>query len=254
MSKKVALQVENLSLKNRSNSYILEDISFTIKSGQFIVLAGCNGSGKSMLLRTLKGLTKHHGGKIIIEGEDLSLKSEKRNREIGLVFQDADTQIVGQTVERDLLFGLENLAIPLEQRRAKVEKTASLLQISDLLLRSPRTLSGGERRKVAIGGVLVMEPHLIMLDEPFANLDYPGVVQVLRSLLALKESGKTIIVATHEIEKILAYSDSVILLNKGRVAFQESPALALTHVEKYGVRRPMFRGVSLEVEELTWLN
>jgi len=254
MQKKPVLEVEHLSFSIGKEHHILRDISFSINQGDFIVLSGKNGAGKSILMRCLKGLMQPDAGSITIDGEDLTGRPKKRNRSIGLVFQDADTQLVGQTVERDILFGLENLNIGVKERTVRMQQVIRLLGLAPLLHQRPRTLSGGERRRLAIAGVLVMQPHVIMLDEPFANLDYPGIVQVLESLVELKKQGTTILVATHEIEKLLAYADSMLLLDAGRVVTQSHPQQVLEIVEEFGVRRPRFHGKPIPVGDLTWLN
>jgi biotin transport system ATP-binding protein len=250
---KPALDLHNLSFSIGKEHHILKDITFSIGKGEFVVLGGRNGTGKSMLMRIIKGLLQPSGGTIFIDGVDLSRKPKTRNRSVGLVFQDADAQVVGQTVERDILFGLDNLGITGQERSARLDDTVSLLGLQSVLHQRPRTLSGGERRRLAIAGVLVMKPHVLMLDEPFANLDYPGIVSVLESLVALKEQGITILVATHEIEKVLAHADSLMLLDQGVIAAQGDPAMVLDVVGDYGIRRPHFKGTPIEVGELTWL-
>ena len=138
--------------------------------------------------------------------------------------------------ERNRAIASSNLGLSSEQAE-RVAEVSRLLNLSHLLNERPRSLSGGEQRRVAIGGVLVMAPKILLLDEPFANLDWDGVRQVLSSLLRLKESGVTIVVATHEIEKIYPLSDSLILLEGGEVVAQGSPPKLLEVVEEYGVRK-----------------
>ena len=253
MSKQRALEVSGLSYRATKEKQILFDLSLSVEAGSLTVLTGKNGSGKSVLMRCIKGLLQPESKLIRVEGEELSRRPRSRNRRIGLVFQDADTQLVGQTVERDILFGLENLQVPHQERTLRMERVTKLLGLAPFLHQRPRTLSGGERRRLAIAGVLVMHPKILMLDEPFANLDYPGIVQVLESLVALKREGTTIIVATHEIEKLLAHADSMILMDNGRIVTQDTPVQVLDVVESFGVRRPASRGKPIPVGELTWL-
>ncbi len=245
---KTILETKGLSFSFPGKKEVLKEISLTISGGELVLLCGRNGSGKSLLLRSLKGLLSPIKGTILIDGDDLSRHPKKRNRAIGLVFQDAETQMVGQSVERDLRFGLENLKVDLAEQEERVAEVANLLNLSHLLNERPRSLSGGEQRRVAIGGVLIMAPKILLLDEPFANLDWDGIRQVLASLVKLKESGVTIVVATHEIEKIYPLSDSLILLDEGEVVAQGTPQNLLEVVENYGVRRP-----SLE-EIASWSN
>jgi biotin transport system ATP-binding protein len=241
---KTILETKELSFSFPSKKEVLREISISVGEGELVLLCGENGSGKSLLLRALKGLLSPIKGTISIEGRDLSRQIKERNRAIGLVFQDAETQMVGQSVERDLRFGLENLKIELNEQNRRVEEVAQLLNLSHLLKERPRSLSGGEQRRVAIGGVLIMEPKILLLDEPFANLDWEGIKQVLASLASLKQAGVTIVVATHEIEKIFSLSDSLILLEKGEVVAQGSPLALLEVVERYGVRRPTLEEIA----------
>ena len=173
------LTLQNLSFGFEKNKPILSDISLTVERGSFTLITGPNGSGKSILLKLIKGLLKPTGGTILLEDLDVTGQSKKRLRAIGLVFQDAETQIVGQTVERDILFGLENLGLPLAEQQERLDGIVQLLDLKEQLSQRPRTLSGGEKRRLSIAGVLVMKPKLLIMDEPFANLDYPSVVRVL---------------------------------------------------------------------------
>jgi biotin transport system ATP-binding protein len=247
------LEAKDISFSFGNSKPILKEVSFTVGAGKFVVLTGRNGSGKSVLLKCLKGLYQPTKGSISIDGEDFSKLPKRRNSSIGLVFQDAESQMVGQTVERDILFGLENLGIEGDERRRRFEDVVGLLGLSPLLNQRPRTLSGGEKRRLAIAGVLVMDPHVLILDEPFANLDLTGVRQVLEALVALHAKGHAIMVVTHEIEKVLAHADQLILLDGGRVIGDDKPSRVLSLVEDYGVRRPSFQGRPVPLEALTWL-
>ncbi|MGI6467046.1 MAG: energy-coupling factor ABC transporter ATP-binding protein [Sphaerochaetaceae bacterium] len=253
MSNQVACSVKDLVLSINKDKLILDNVSFEITKGSLTCLTGANGAGKSLLMRSIKGLLKIDSGSIFVDQKDLTQKSKKRNLEIGLVFQDADTQIVGQTVKQDLLFGLQNLQLEADEQQRRVDYVTSLLNIEDLLDKRPRALSGGEKRKVAIGGVLVMKPKIVMLDEPFANLDFSGVVQVLKGLLKLKEEGITTLIATHEIEKVLYHCDSIIILDKGKVGYKGDVVSSLPLLEDFGIRRPIVGNTPLDISELTWL-
>jgi len=243
------LKLENLSFGFEKTKPILSDISFTIERGSFTLITGPNGSGKSLLLKCIKGLLKPTSGTIYLDGVEVTRSGKKRLTSIGLVFQDAETQIVGQTVERDILFGLENLELPLSVQQERLTAVVQLLDLTKQLSQRPRTLSGGEKRRLSIAGVLVMEPKLLIMDEPFANLDYPSVVQVLKTLLQLKEEGHTIVLVSHEVEKILAYTDDVIILSGGKVAAQGPPSSVRSLFPKHGVYVPL----DTPLEELTWL-
>ena len=247
------MTVRDLSLTFDGSQPILSHVSLSLNRGELVVVAGPNGSGKSMLMRCLKGRVAQSAGNILLGERDVSKLPKERNRAVGLVFQDVDTQVVGQTVRRDILFGLENLELPLTERTTRCDQALQRLGLEEVAHRRPRTLSGGERRRLAIAGVLAMQPHLLILDEPFANLDYPGVVQVLQALVALHQGGQTVVVVTHEIEKLLAHADALVLMNGGTVVAQGHPEEVLPLVESAGVRRPRHRDEPLELKELTWL-
>lgn len=242
------LTVENLNLTLGGDKKILHRVSFQVNSGETLLLCGKNGSGKSVLLRALKGLIPIDDGTIFLDGKELSRKPKKRNKDIALVFQDTDTQIVGQTVYKDLMFGLDNIGIKIGESERRIDEVASLLSISHLLHNNPMHLSGGEKRRVALGGVLVMKPRIIFLDEPFANLDYPGIIGVIDSIIALQLSGATIVIATHEIEKIAAHCDSLLVLDKGKVVSFGDAKERLHVATQYGVRVPH----NIPFEELSW--
>lgn len=243
------LKLENLSFGFEKTKPILTDISFAIERGSFTLITGPNGSGKSLLLKCIKGLLKPTSGTIHLDGTDVTHSEKRRLTSIGLVFQDAETQIVGQTVERDILFGLENLELPLSVQQERLDAVVTLLDLTKQLKQRPRTLSGGEKRRLSIAGVLVMQPKLLIMDEPFANLDYPSVVQVLKTLLQLKTEGHTIVLVSHEVEKILAYTDDVIILSEGKVAAQGPPSSVRSLFSQHGVYLP----TNIPLEELTWL-
>lgn len=247
------LEVNNLCFEFNSDKQILNKISFNINKGELCLIAGANGSGKSILLKCLKGLLKPTHGSIKCDGLDISSKSKARRSLFGLVFQDADSQIVGQTVEKDLKFGLENLQVSYDEQLKRIDNISQLLSLDDKLKMRPRNLSGGEKRRLAIAGVLVMEPKIIFMDEPFANLDYPGVVQVIKTIILLKESGHTILIVSHEIEKCAAHADRLILLEEGKLIADGPIEENLSQLPMHGVFIPTNRGSILPLEDLTWL-
>ena len=209
------LQIDNLTL-SIGGRLILDGISMALESGTFAALCGHNGAGKSQLLRCIKGLSKPKSGKILINGTEAEEK--KRMREIALVFQSAEMQIVSQSVEKDIAFGPENMGLDRSEVERRVEAALDLMGLKDKAKQRPDTLSGGELRKCAIAGILAMEPDVILLDEPFANLDYPSTLTVIRSLIALHEKGYSIIVVSHDAEKFLAHTDTLFIMQNGRIA------------------------------------
>ena len=169
-----------------------------------------------------------------------------------MVFQDADSQIVGETVYEDVAFGPQNLRLDhreIDRRVAGALKSVGLAEISK---QRPHLLSGGEKRRLAIAGVLAMQPRVIVFDEPFSSLDYPGVRQVLQQILALHRCGHTIVVTTHDLEKVIAHANRLLLMHRGRVVRDGSPGEVMTEVENFGVRQPCAMRLGQEVA--SWLN
>ncbi len=209
-----ALEVRNLSLRI-NGQMILDDLSLDLEEGSFTALCGRNGAGKSQLLRILKGLRKPDSGRILIDGSECS--AQERMKRVALVFQNAEMQIVSQSVEKDIAFGPENMGLDRAEVRRRVEEALSLMGLESKAKQRPQTLSGGELRKCAIAGILAMTPDVILLDEPFANLDYQSTLTVIRSLLTLHEKGYTILVVSHEAEKFLAHTDNLVIMDEGKI-------------------------------------
>ncbi len=244
-----------LEVRELSRSYgvvkVLEGVSLRFPSGTFTIIAGPNGSGKTQLMRHLNGLLKAQSGCILLEGEDIRGDLPAARRRIGLVFQNADSQMVGQTVRSDISFGPENLKWPRLKINKAVESVLSELSLQELKNRHPHTLSGGEKRRCVLAAVLVMDPDIIVLDEPFTGLDHKGVKDVLSDITRLHRLGKTIILITHDLEKALAHADTLILMEKGRVMAEGRPEELIHRVEEFGIRRPW--GKERSVESMTWL-
>lgn len=241
------LSVDNLSF-SIDGTKLLTNISFSLEKGSLTLVAGKNGSGKSMLLKCLKGLEKPDEGTISIEGKALK-KERERMRAFGLVFQDTSLEIVGSTVKKDIAFGLENL----KMERAKIEETTnrmiSLFNLEKLQNLPPSVLSGGEKRRLSIAGVLAMEPQVILMDEPLANLDYPSIKMVLSTLLELKKKGITTVIVSHEAEKLLSLTDNTIILSEGRISGIGKSREMMKELRENEVYLPP----KAEFEDLSWL-
>ncbi|MCD4722445.1 MAG: energy-coupling factor ABC transporter ATP-binding protein [Desulfobacula sp.] len=216
----------------------IKNISVSISKGEFIILAGKNGSGKTTFLRHLNGLLLPDSGKIFVNGYDVSKHLVQTRKTVGMVFQDADTQIVGDTVFDEVAFGLENLNVKRTQINEKVTQVLEDLNLFHLKERNPSTLSGGEKRKLAIAGILVMNPEIIVFDEPFSNLDYPGTIQVLSTIIDLNRSGHTIIIATHDVETVICEATRIIIMEDRQIKKDGNPLDMIKHLESHGVREP----------------
>ena len=241
-----ALEIENLSL-SISGKKILDDISLQLERGSFAALCGRNGAGKSQLLRCMKGLRKPDEGRILIGGIEAGEKD--RMRKCALVFQNAQRQIVSQSVEKDIAFGPENMGLDKAEVKRRVEYALHLMGLEDKAKQRPQTLSGGEMRKCAIAGILAMEPDVIFMDEPFANLDYPSTLTVIRSLITLHEKGYTLLVVSHEAEKFLAHTDTLFIMEGGKLKEAGDSQKLFSQLSDYDIYLPS--GASFG--DLTWL-
>lgn len=239
--------MEKLSVKNICKGFntlngrreVLKNVSFELDKGTFTVIGGENGSGKSLLMSIIAGLETADSGNVESFGRT------------GLVFQEAETQILGETPEEDIAFGPKNLGWSRERIKAAV---ADALEKTGLTAKKDfpaRFLSGGEKRRLAVACMLAMDLPLIILDEPYANLDFGGVRQVNALLRDLKAQKKTIILLTHEIEKCLALADRFIVLFRGEKVFDGLPEeIVGTDVEDWNIKNP-FNSYN-RLENLVW--
>jgi biotin transport system ATP-binding protein len=246
------LHAEELSHHFPDGTLAIDRVNFHVNRGEFLLLMGRNGSGKTVLIRHLNGLYKPTGGEVFLEGQPIRHNLRETRRRIGLVFQDADSQIVGQTVWRDIAFGPENLRLDREEIERRVEAALCLLSLEHLRDQRPHLLSGGEKRRLAIAGVFAMDPDIIILDEPFSNLDFEGVRQVLEGILALHRKGHTIILVTHDFEKSAAHAQRVVIMDQGKIAADGPPEEIAGILGDFGIRVPF--GPDRSMESLTWLN
>ena len=207
----------------------LDDVSLTIHDGEFIGLIGHTGSGKSTLVQHLNGLILPTSGKITVDGMDLAEKGTDRRairRRVGLVFQYPENQLFEETVAKDIAFGPKNLGLDEEEidRRVRTAMRRVALDYDKLAQRSVFELSGGQMRRVAIAGVLAMEPQTLVLDEPCAGLDPRGREEILGLISDLhRESGATIVMVSHSMDDVAALAERVIVMNHGKVAMDGTP-------------------------------
>ena len=253
------IEVKNLSKTFTTFSgtvTALNNVSLSIPEGCCTVIGGENGSGKSVLVSILAGLETQDAGEIIFDLEKTEASSSKKDgpqNPVGLVFQEAETQILGETPREDIAFGPKNQGRSKEEIQAAVENALNKTGLSQKADFPARFLSGGEKRRLAVACMLAMEKPVIILDEPYANLDFTGVKQVNALISELKKDGKTVVILTHEIEKCLALADRFIVLFRGNKVFDDSPQKALEQPEKlenWNIRNPFQSYDSLK--DLRW--
>lgn len=243
----------------------LDDVSLEIAEGECVVIGGENGSGKSVLMQIIAGLME--GDKAFVNpvefprssrsvsGDEASETSSdpcvQVDGRVGLVFQEAETQILGETPAEDIAFGPKNLGWKKDQVQTAVREALEQTGLTDKADFPARFLSGGEKRRLAVACMLAMKLPTIILDEPYANLDFGGVKQVNKLIRQLKTEGKTVIILTHEIEKCLGLADRFVVLFRGKKVFDGTPGMGLRHnLEAWNIRNPL---VSYgKVEDLIW--
>ena len=221
----------------------LDDVSLEIAEGECVVVGGENGSGKSVLMQIIAGL---------MEGDKTSGEATVAvEGRVGLVFQEAETQILGETPAEDIAFGPKNLGWKKEEVQAAVQETLEKTGLTEKADFPARFLSGGEKRRLAVACMLAMKLPTIILDEPYANLDFGGVKQVNKLIRQLKAEGKTVVILTHELEKCLGISDRLVVLFRGKKVFDGTPEEGLKqNLEEWNIRNPLVSYKS--VKDLIW--
>ena len=224
------IEVKDLSFRYVKEEQTINNVSFNINKGEFICILGHNGSGKSTLAKLLVGLLKAKRGKILINGIELNEDTvDELRKEMGIVFQNPDNQFVGVTVKDDIAFGLENRCVKYDEMKEKVEKYAKLVRMEDFLDRNPEELSGGEKQRVAIAGILAMNPELIIFDESTSMLDPKGVREIIEIIKELKGK-KTVISITHNLDEA-SFADRVIVMNQGKIVLDDTPKNVFKNID-----------------------
>ena len=242
------IEVKNLSYRydHKSEDYILKDVSFHVKQGEWLSIVGHNGSGKSTTVRLIDGLLEAESGDIIISGDKLTADNvwEKR-RQIGMVFQNPDNQFVGATVEDDVAFGLENQGMDYPMMVKRVHEALELVGMQNFKEREPARLSGGQKQRVAIAGVVALQPDIIILDEATSMLDPEGRLELIRTVKKIKDKNHlTVISITHDLDEI-SLSDRVLLMKNGQVESTATPRELFSRpdLEDLGLDQPFVNQV-----------
>lgn len=256
-----AVETKNLTYKysvgTPFETTAVDDVNVTIEKGEFVGIIGHTGSGKSTLIQHLNGLLKQTSGDVIINGRNIWSKDVNIRDirfEVGLVFQYSEHQLFEETVYKDIAFGPKNMDLSPEEVDKRVREAAASMGITDDMLdRSPFDLSGGQKRRVALAGVIAMEPQILILDEPAAGLDPIGRDTVLEKISEYhKNSGTTILLVSHSMEDIVKYAGKVLVMNRGRLFCYESVDNVFSkskEIQMIGLDVPQITRLSLMLKE-----
>ncbi len=247
------IDVEKLSFsyddeETQEKKYVIKELDLHIDKGSFVAVLGHNGSGKSTFAKHLNGILLPSGGKVFIDGMDTQVEENTFDirSTAGMVFQNPDNQIVAAVVEDEVAFAPENLGIPSDEIRHRVDECLEIVNMSEFAKSTPSRLSGGQKQRIAIASVLAMEPQIIILDEPTAMLDPKGRQEVMKTIKKLnRERGMTVVLITHYMEEA-ALADRVVVMEKGKVVIDDVPKKVFSEVEK-------IKKIGLDVPQVTEL-
>ena len=252
----MSIKIENLTHiympKTPFEKKALDNINLTIEDGEFLALIGHTGSGKSTIIQHLNGLLEASSGNILVDNIDITNKETKLTdirKKIGLVFQYPEYQLFEETIEKDIAFGPNNLGLSSEEVSNRVKKSMEMVGLDYEAYRnvSPFDLSGGQKRRVAIAGVIAMEPKVLILDEPTAGLDPKGRDDILEQIKILHQEYKmTIVLVSHSMEDVANLAERIVVMNKGKIALLGKPAEVFKNID-------ILESIGLAVPQVTYL-
>lgn len=221
------IEIKELSFSYDSKPFI-DNLDLKINDGEMVGIIGNTGCGKSTFVRLIAGLIKSDSGKIIIDGDDITDKKFNKKilrRKLGIVFQFPEMQLFEQTIEKDIFFGLKQYKLTYDEKYKRAKEALELLGLDfeKIKDKSPLALSGGEKRKVAVAGILVCKPRYLIFDEPIAGLDCNSRDNFMKLLLALKQNGTTIIIISHNTDYLAEYADRILVMDGGKIILDDKP-------------------------------
>lgn len=222
---------------------VIENLNLNIEKGSFTAVLGHNGSGKSTLAKLTNGILFPQQGKVLVDGSETKPDDSifDIRKKVGMVFQNPDNQIVASIVEEDVAFGIENLGVPPQECRRRVDEAMKTVGIYEQRLKAPHKLSGGQKQRVAVAGIIAMKPECIVLDEPTAMLDPSGRAEVLETIKKLnKEDGITVVLITHYMDEAVQ-ADRVVVMDGGQIVMDDTPQNVFAKVDEvksYGLDVP----------------
>lgn len=221
------IEIKELSFSYDSKPFI-DNLDLKIDDGEMVGIIGNTGCGKSTFVRLIAGLIKSDSGKIIIDGDDITNKKFNKKilrRKLGIVFQFPEMQLFEQTIEKDIFFGLKKYKLTYDEKYKRAKEALELLGLDFERIKdkSPLALSGGEKRKIAVAGILVCKPKYLIFDEPIAGLDCNSRDNFMKLLLALKQNGTTIIIISHNTDYLAEYADRILVMDGGKIILDDKP-------------------------------
>ncbi|WP_077613481.1 energy-coupling factor ABC transporter ATP-binding protein [Clostridium sp. Marseille-P2415] len=243
----ILLQAENLSYSYGQGNQALKKINFTVKKGEKIAVLGSNGAGKSTCFLNLNGVLWPESGRIRYRGKEIGKKDlNELRKNVGIVFQDADNQIIASTVFAEVSFGPVNLKLPKEEVKRRVETALDCMNLMPMKDRPPHYLSGGEKKRVSIADIIAMESEIVIFDEPTASLD-PVNVEMLKDVLdKMAGMGKTLMISTHDVDFAYRWADRAVVFADGRI-IADGPVREVFEDEELLIRANLRKPILLEV-------
>lgn len=247
---RMLFRLENVSYRYPDGTLALDGVSLSFEKGERTALLGPNGCGKTTLLLHLNGILKPTSGKVYFEDKPLEYTSKfllNLRRRVGFIFQDPNDQLFAPTVRQDVAFGPLNLGQPIDKVKKSVDEALKTVGMSEYADKPPHFLSLGQKKRVALAGVLAMQPEVLVMDEPTSNLDPRASIEILRLLLRLnQEFGLTLILATHDVDMVPLFANKLYIMSKGKIALEGSPEEIFSNTE-------LIRSVNLRSPRITHL-
>lgn len=220
------IETKNISYHYPDGTPALHNVNFKVEEGSKVALLGANGAGKSTLFLHFNGIIKPSKGTIFVDGDEVKYDKKtllKIRQKLGIVFQNPDDQLIAPTVKEDVAYGPLNIGLPNNEINERVKESLKSVGLEGVERKAPHQLSGGEKKKVAIAGILAMQPKIMVLDEPTAGLDPKGASQIMKLLYELNQKGITIVISTHDVDMVPLYASKVYIMSKGTIIKEGSP-------------------------------
>lgn len=228
------IETNNISYRYPDSTEALKNVNFTAQKGKIVALLGPNGAGKSTLFLHFNGILQPTSGSVTIDGEPLGYQKKdllKVRQKVGIVFQNPDDQLFAPTVMEDVAFGPMNIGLSDDEVERRVTESLKRVGMDGFEKKPPHHLSGGQKKRVAIAGILAMEPEIMVLDEPTSGLDPKGASQIMHLLYHLNQEGMTIVISTHDVDLVPLYAYNVYIISEGEIIKEGSPTEVFEDVE-----------------------